>query len=122
MSSTSKPRKPTTGQAPRIQESRPAAKLKQQITPITKAKPSGPSERLGTSTASKRTGTRSGASSVMARHMSMKPAEIDSFFAALAAADPAPVTELYYTNPFTLLVAVVLSAQATDAGVNKATP
>ncbi len=42
-------------------------------------------------------------------------------FARLAAAMPDPKTELEYTNPFTLLVAVVLSAQATDAGVNKAT-
>jgi endonuclease-3 len=48
-------------------------------------------------------------------------AEIDRFFAALAERDPAPKTELDYLNPFTLLVAVVLSAQATDAGVNKAT-
>ncbi|MEL6964455.1 MAG: endonuclease III, partial [Pseudomonadota bacterium] len=39
----------------------------------------------------------------------------------LAVANPAPKTELDYTNPFTLLVAVVLSAQATDVGVNKAT-
>ena len=42
-------------------------------------------------------------------------------FARLAAARPDPQTELDHTNPFTLLVAVVLSAQATDAGVNKAT-
>ncbi len=42
-------------------------------------------------------------------------------FARLAEADPAPTSELEYRNPFTLLVAVVLSAQATDAGVNKAT-
>ncbi len=42
-------------------------------------------------------------------------------FARLAAAMPEPQTELAYVNPFTLLVAVVLSAQATDAGVNKAT-
>lgn len=40
----------------------------------------------------------------------------------LATANPEPKTELFYTNPFTLLVAVVLSAQATDASVNKATP
>ncbi|HXI86992.1 MAG TPA: endonuclease III [Parvularculaceae bacterium] len=40
----------------------------------------------------------------------------------LHAADPEPETELHADNPFTLLVAVVLSAQATDAGVNKATP
>ncbi len=42
-------------------------------------------------------------------------------FARLAAARPDPKTELDHTNPFTLLVAVVLSAQATDSGVNKAT-
>lgn len=42
-------------------------------------------------------------------------------FARLATADPAPRTELEHSNPFTLLVAVVLSAQATDIGVNKAT-
>ena len=51
----------------------------------------------------------------------LSAAEIESFFAALAAANPAPRTELVYSNPFTLLVAVVLSAQATDLGVNKAT-
>jgi endonuclease-3 len=42
-------------------------------------------------------------------------------FNALGEANPAPRTELHYTSPYTLLVAVVLSAQATDAGVNKAT-
>lgn len=51
----------------------------------------------------------------------LAPAEIEAFFARLAAANPAPRTELAYLNPFTLLVAVVLSAQATDIGVNKAT-
>lgn len=51
----------------------------------------------------------------------MKPAAVDQFFARLAAADPHPKTELKYVNAYTLLVAVVLSAQATDAGVNKAT-
>jgi len=43
------------------------------------------------------------------------------FFALLAAERPDPTTELQYINPYTLLVAVVLSAQATDVGVNKAT-
>ncbi len=47
--------------------------------------------------------------------------EIETFFARLKKANPAPKTELDYTNPFTLLVAVVLSAQATDKGVNRAT-
>jgi endonuclease-3 len=43
------------------------------------------------------------------------------FIEAIAAANPEPETELVYTTPFTLLVAVVLSAQATDVSVNKAT-
>jgi endonuclease-3 len=49
-------------------------------------------------------------------------AEIGEAFHRLAAANPEPRGELHYINPFTLLVAVVLSAQTTDAGVNKATP
>ncbi|MEM9222282.1 MAG: endonuclease III [Pseudomonadota bacterium] len=48
-------------------------------------------------------------------------AEADALFARLAHALPEPKTELHYHNPYTLLVAVVLSAQATDVGVNKAT-
>ncbi len=51
----------------------------------------------------------------------MKKADIESFFARLQAADPEPQGELNYSNTYTLLVAVVLSAQATDVGVNKAT-
>jgi endonuclease III len=49
-------------------------------------------------------------------------AEIEEAFRRFQAANPNPRGELQYINPFTLLVAVVLSAQATDAGVNKATP
>jgi endonuclease III len=49
------------------------------------------------------------------------PDEIETFFGRLAVANPAPATELRYGNPYTLLVAVILSAQATDIGVNKAT-
>lgn len=51
----------------------------------------------------------------------MKKADIVDFYARLAAANPHPETELESVNTYTLLVAVVLSAQATDAGVNKAT-
>ena len=51
----------------------------------------------------------------------MKKADIEEFFARLQAADPEPKGELSYKNPYTLLVAVVLSAQATDVGVNRAT-
>lgn len=51
----------------------------------------------------------------------MKKSDIEPFFAALKAANPAPQTELEYTTVFELLTAVLLSAQATDVGVNKAT-
>ena len=51
----------------------------------------------------------------------MKRDEVFEFFRRLAEENPAPATELEYTNPYTLLVAVVLSAQATDASVNIAT-
>ncbi len=52
----------------------------------------------------------------------MKKADIHEFFSRLKKANPEPKGELEYVNPYTLLVAVVLSAQATDKGVNKATP
>lgn len=51
----------------------------------------------------------------------MPPDKIIEMFARLAAQNPHPQTELVYTNTYTLLVAVILSAQATDSGVNKAT-
>ena len=51
----------------------------------------------------------------------MKKESIEPFFATLKAANPMPNTELEYTTPFELLAAVLLSAQATDVGVNKAT-
>ncbi|MEO5661051.1 MAG: endonuclease III [Polaromonas sp.] len=50
----------------------------------------------------------------------MKSSDIEPFFATLKAANPMPVTELEYTSVFELLVAVLLSAQATDVSVNKA--
>jgi endonuclease-3 len=51
----------------------------------------------------------------------MNKAQIETFFGTLQAANPSPVTELEYTSVFELLTAVLLSAQATDVGVNKAT-
>lgn len=51
----------------------------------------------------------------------MKKADIVEFYARLAEANPHPETELAYVNDYTLLVAVALSAQSTDMGVNKAT-
>ena len=55
----------------------------------------------------------------MPRRLSTK--EVAEFFSRFAKNDPDPRSELQYINPYTLLVAVVLSAQATDKGVNKAT-
>ena len=51
----------------------------------------------------------------------MTPVQIETFFATLQAANPQPQSELEYTSVFELLTAVLLSAQATDVGVNKAT-
>ncbi|MCX7175866.1 MAG: endonuclease III [Proteobacteria bacterium] len=51
----------------------------------------------------------------------MNPKKVRALFERLAAADPHPTTELEYATPFQLLVAVILSAQATDKGVNLAT-
>ncbi len=53
--------------------------------------------------------------------LDMNKKQIQEFFSRLRVGNPEPKGELNYTNPYTLLVAVVLSAQATDKGVNKAT-
>ncbi|KAB2944056.1 MAG: endonuclease III [Hyphomicrobium sp.] len=76
-----------------------------------RAKPGARKRQSPTAVASRRAGRRTRLS---------KPA-IAEIFRRFEAADPHPKSELEYVNPFTLLVAVVLSAQATDAGVNKAT-
>jgi endonuclease-3 len=65
--------------------------------------------------------SRRSAAKPRARRAKLTPAQIEEIFRRFAAANPNPKTELEYINPYTLLVAVVLSAQATDAGVNKAT-
>ncbi|HET9018990.1 MAG TPA: endonuclease III [Acetobacteraceae bacterium] len=62
------------------------------------------------------------AKSAAPHRRAMTRAEVRAFLDALAAANPDPRSELQYHDPFTLLVAVVLSAQTTDAAVNKATP
>ncbi len=55
------------------------------------------------------------------RRTRLRPDEIHELFARLCELNPAPTTELVWSSPFELLVAVILSAQATDVGVNKAT-
>jgi endonuclease III len=62
-----------------------------------------------------------GARRIAGYSLAMKKQHVDEFFRRLAAERPDPTTELDFINPYTLLVAVVLSAQATDASVNKAT-
>lgn len=57
----------------------------------------------------------------MARQRKLKPTEIEEVFRRFREKDPAPTGELYSVNTYTFLVAVALSAQATDIGVNKAT-
>jgi len=64
---------------------------------------------------------RKGLKRKLGKRAKLSEAAISEIFRRFAAANPEPKSELEYKNPFTLLVAVVLSAQATDAGVNKAT-
>jgi endonuclease-3 len=76
-----------------------------------KARVKGPEKRLAADV-----------EAVEAKVPPLSEAEIIEMFRRFRKANPEPKGELKHTNPFTLLVAVVLSAQATDAGVNKATP
>ncbi len=65
--------------------------------------------------------TKAGSAPPKRRVGKLSAAEVFEIFRRFAEVEPAPKGELEHSNPFTLLVAVVLSAQATDAGVNKAT-
>jgi endonuclease-3 len=159
IASTSRPKKPSTGQAPIIKNIMPAMKLMTQTKHISTRKPVRLSERCGVSSAENNSGcgtSRSNAllPSVMAcqytpimakitrKAKKTKPAkkavksklakkapkpkpwteaEVYEAFSRFRKANPEPRGELEHLNPYTLLVAVVLSAQATDAGVNKAT-
>lgn len=80
------------------------------------AKPAGRSKGAARKSAASKTKRRPAA-----RRSKLSEAQITEIFRRFAAASPEPKSELEYTNPYTLLVAVALSAQATDAGVNKAT-
>jgi endonuclease-3 len=69
-----------------------------------------------------RAGSKAGAKPKRPKGSRLTEAAIEELFRRFAAANPSPKTELHYADPFTLLVAVVLSAQATDASVNRVTP
>ena len=79
----------------------------------------GPRQRAKTGA---KTGAKAAAKAEYGTLPSWTAAEIEETFRRFHAREPHPKGELAHINPFTLLVAVVLSAQATDAGVNKATP
>src|SRR5665647_641581 len=182
IASTSRPKKPSTGQAPISRKASPAAKLIRPMNAITTTKPVRFSERCGVSSAENSSPSGSGSKSLPAviagqytrimakstrkplpksqstvlkragsskapsaatskRNKSAKTAaakpgaprpaakktkpwtaaEVYEAFSRFRKANPEPKGELEHLNPYTLLVAVVLSAQATDAGVNKAT-
>lgn len=92
--------------------------MKPQPRPKTQATPGTPPRRA----AGQRPDAASDAERKPAgRARRISAAEIEEIFGRFAALNPHPKGELEHVNPFTLLVAVVLSAQATDAGVNKAT-
>jgi endonuclease-3 len=96
----------------------PKAKAVKKTRAAVKAAKSGTAARLKPAKAQTKADTK-------ALHGDLKPwteAEVTEAFRRFQKVDPAPKGELQSVNPFTLLVAVVLSAQATDAGVNKATP
>ncbi|WP_124307064.1 endonuclease III [Acetobacter pasteurianus] len=100
----------------------PMAKKLTTAAPVTSDKPMDKS-RAKKRTAAKKTAPAtpsSGPAAIAPRDMT--PQEIYSFLTDLSQAWPDAQTELLYTTPFTLLVAVVLSAQATDASVNRVTP
>ncbi len=93
-------------------------------TAARKAAPHKPPRRKARKAAVKGPGTRAAADKKAAAGAVQQwtSAEVEEAFRRFAEANPHPQGELKSINPFTLLVAVVLSAQATDAGVNKATP
>ncbi|MFZ0609205.1 MAG: endonuclease III, partial [Xanthobacteraceae bacterium] len=98
---------------------KPAKTARQRLTAARKGKPPHvTAARLKPAKARRRADAKAGHGALP----QWTAAEIEEAFRRFAAANPVPRTELQSVNPFTLLVAVVLSAQATDAGVNKATP
>jgi len=94
--------------------------------PLPKAKPTGPAKKVAKKVTRVAAIPRVPAKSKLSKTKTLKPkpwtaAEVYEMFSRFRKANPEPKGELEHLNPYTLLVAVVLSAQATDAGVNRAT-
>ena len=118
--------KPMTGQAPSRYIGTPIARFAATATRISHLKPSGDRLRWGLSEVAKCTAGAPdwviGSWDMLGSYMAMMKRDvIPEFFARLKQAMPEPETELEYDNVYQLLVAVELSAQATDVGVNRAT-
>ncbi|MFN4281871.1 MAG: endonuclease III [Alphaproteobacteria bacterium] len=111
--------RPPRAKTPSAVKKNPAAPAKAKAKrPAVSSSAPPPSDKPAAKKRRKRMPPGKGATKLSAR---LTAAEVDAFFAALSAANPEPKGELNYVNAYTLLVAVVLSAQATDAGVNRAT-
>jgi endonuclease-3 len=117
--STQRARKPDVQSGLKLRHATSGKKAK---TKKAKAKSSGPKPRaLGAKKPPKTAAKSATKSAVKPVNKPWTPAEVHEAFSRFRNANPEPKGELEHLNPFTLLVAVVLSAQATDAGVNKAT-
>lgn len=90
-------------------------------TAVAKRRPGPKTTAAGEKPATAKPKAAKGAAAKPRRAVRMTPAEAEEMFARLKALNPKPATELEYSSPYELLVAVALSAQATDVGVNKAT-
>jgi endonuclease-3 len=99
-----------------------ARKTTKQRKTVRKAKPIRKTKSAAKGSKVRSKGVKAGANASEGALQQWTEAEIEEAFRRFEAANPAPRGELEHINPYTLLVAVVLSAQATDAGVNKATP
>lgn len=111
--------------AAKVVGTKPAAKAstaKAAAKPSAKAKAKAELEKQAESRPTRRRAVANAAAAALGGAFApWSAAEVETAFARFEAANPEPVGELEYHDPFTLLVAVVLSAQATDTGVNKAT-
>ena len=104
-----------------MRQTRSSAKPGQEIATVPEVAPLQSKDAAATPGGKVRRRLAAKAGHSAARRSKLRPAERLVLFERLAADRPKPATELVYTNPFTLIVAVLLSAQATDVGVNKAT-
>ena len=116
------PRKPAKPRPVSTPKSKAGSKSRSKAGSNTGSKPAAKTGSKPRSKASPRVGPANVKPIRRAVTKPWTPAEVAEAFRRFAAANPEPRGELQHINPYTLLIAVVLSAQATDAGVNKATP